>query len=56
MKFKKYEREVNECAEKIQYLLKEFNCIIEWAADLGAIILVDKDTTDFEYLSQPKNL
>ena len=48
MKKKLYERDIDECAEKIKQILKEYNCYIEFDIELEAVIIVDKDTLAFE--------
>jgi hypothetical protein len=41
-----FEREVDECLSKIEQILKEYNCRIEFDVDLD-IIIVDSDTMHF---------
>ena len=42
-----YAREVEECFSKIQFLLKEYNCKIEFDGLIEKTIVVDNDTLDY---------
>ena len=47
MKKKIHDRDVDECAEKITQILKEYNCYIEFDDDLKECVIVDLDTAAF---------
>ena len=47
MRKKKHERDVDECAEKIEAILKEYNCMIEYDNELEEVIVVDQDTSQY---------
>lgn len=40
-------RDVDECLEKIDALLQEYNCKIEFDGEMECIIVVDDDTLEF---------
>jgi len=42
-------RDVDECCKKIQYLLKEYNCVFDYDFKLNKILLVDKDNGGFDF-------
>ena len=41
-------RDCEDCLKKIKYLLKEYNCNIEYDEDMELVIIVDKDNYEFE--------
>ena len=47
MKSKKYDRDVDECAEKLWHLLSEYGCFVEWDSECDQVILVDRHNNDF---------
>ena len=47
MKRRIHKRDVDECSDKIKQLLKEYNTKLEYDFELGKVILVNNDTSDF---------
>lgn len=47
-KKKEWERDVDECEEKINAILKEYNCRIEVDFELGgSVIILDLDNSEY---------
>lgn len=47
--------DVVECREKIDAILREYNCRIEFDLELMSVILVDIDTMKFEYIAKKED-
>ena len=45
-------REVDICKEKLEFVLNEFNCGVEYDEELEEVIIVDKDNSEFEYMNK----
>ncbi len=41
---------VQDCAHKIETLLKEYNCYLCLDGELDSLILIDKDTKSFQHI------
>ena len=50
-KEKKYDREVDECLEKMLDLLREYGCKIEFDDELGKVTIHDRHTKEFSVIN-----
>ena len=48
----KHLRQVDECEEKIQYLLKEYRCAIDFDEEIKGVIIYDLDTEEFKQIKK----
>ncbi len=52
MKQNKCESELHECLEKINELLSEYNCKIEFDKEIDDVIISDSDTNKFLHVDE----